>query len=326
MDDSCVLILTNSGDATTDYLCERLMKSAVGYHRLDTDTALESLQISLFHQDMRIEWNQGAVATNEISAVVYRRPKPFTANVLGDKWQSSHASDEWAEALEGFLAHVHPSKWLNYPPRNFMASHKVEQLSRACECGLRVPDWIVTNTLSDASRFLSDHDFDVVAKPLASGYLERDNPANDSLIYTQAINRSHMHLLDRLPGCPVLFQDRVKKTTDIRLVVVDDGIVAVSLTATDPDGLQRLDIRRDNMHDVRYSQVGVPDSVAHGVMELMRGYGLRFAAIDFAIDSNGRWVFFEVNPNGQWAWLDLVGASDIASLFIEALAQSARRE
>jgi hypothetical protein len=61
--------------------------------------------------------------------------------------------------------------------------------------------------------------------------------------------------------------------------------------------------------------------VERRLLTLAADYGLRFAAIDMAVALTGEWVFFEVNPNGQWAWLDLVGASDIASSFVRAFSK-----
>ncbi|RNC81385.1 MAG: hypothetical protein ED559_06220 [Phycisphaera sp.] len=319
MPDSLAMIITNSTDATADYLCDRLARAEVAYCRFDTDTALDTIQVALSAHGLQLAWNGHKVEVTTIGTVVYRRPKPFIPPVAGDSSLQNHASDEWAEAIEGFLSHVPPSKWINYPPRNFMASHKVEQLTRAQTCGLCVPEWVVTNDAEEAKQFLIAHGPKLVAKPLASGYIERTDPADDTLIYTQSINQSHEHLFDRLSSCPVLFQAQVNKATDVRMIVVDDFITAVSLTAKDADGSQRLDIRRDNMRDVRYAPLSAPSHVAQGVRELMQGYGLRFAAIDFAIDSDGRWTFFEVNPNGQWAWLDLAGASDVGASFVNAL-------
>lgn len=325
MPNSTALILTNSKDATADYLCDRLALAELEYYRFDTDIALDTIRVTMSAQELRLSWSGHSVEANGIGTVVYRRPKPFVPPVAGDISLQHHASDEWSEVLEGFLAHVDAERWINYPPRNFTASHKVEQLTRARACGLAVPDWIVTNQAQEASRFLLSHGMELVAKPLASGYIERSDPVEDTLVYTQLINPSHEYLFERLSGCPVLFQARVNKSTDVRMIVVDSHTTAVSLTAKDATGSQRLDIRRDNMRDVQYTLVPVPSYVARGVAELIRGYGLRFAAIDFAIDADGRWVFFEVNPNGQWAWLDLAGVSDIGGAFIDALRSPMRR-
>lgn len=326
MGDPSVLVISNSQDATADYLCDRLKDAAVAHCRFDTDTVLSSIGITVGPDGLRLYWGGRFLRPSDVGAIVYRRPKPFVPLVDGDTAQQSHASSEWAEAIEGFLAHVPSAKWINHPARNFAASHKSDQLTRAKELGLNVPLWLVTNNPDEARTFLKHHGPSLVAKTLAGGYLERSSPTDDTLLYTQAIDESHAHLFDRLPVCPVLFQTRVHKSADVRLIAIDDRLAAITLTATDHNGLQYLDIRRDNMRDVEYSLVDVPADVEKAVAGLMGSYGLRFAAIDFAIDATGRWVFFEINPNGQWAWLDLVGACDVGSLFADALRSSLERE
>jgi len=189
----------------------------------------------------------------------------------------------------------------------------------ATKQGLTVPSWIVTTDPCAARRFLHGCGWSAVAKPLSNGYIERDSEDRDTVIYTSLVTREHDATLDRIVSCPVLFQRRVDKRADVRLVYLDGRAIAVALNATDGTGSQRLDIRRDEMRDVAYSTVTVPKETAEGVTGLMTMYGLRFGALDFAIDAEGRWVFLEVNPNGQWAWLDQVGACDAAHLFVDAL-------
>ena len=319
MDESVVLIFTNSEDVTADYLCDRLRKSQMDLIRFDTDTSLDSLRVNLTLDGLTLTWGDRSVRPEQIGTVIHRRPKPLVLNVGGDEYQQNHTSEEWAEAIEGFLAHIPADKWINHPTKNYMASHKVQQLTYAHKCGLNVPEWMVTTSPEQANDFLIEHGSEAIVKPLASGYIERDTPDRDTLIYTRSITDTDIALLDRLPNCPVLFQERVNKRADVRLVVVDNQMEAVSLVACDQSGNQRLDIRRDNMCDVEYTSVPVPSSVYEGVSKMMQKYALRFAAIDFAITDDGKWMFFEVNPNGQWAWLDLAGASDIGQMFVDSL-------
>lgn len=319
MPDTLTLVLSNSADATADYLCERLTQAALPHRRFDTDLPLDSVQVRMQGGDLEMTWAGATVRPDQVRAVVYRRPKPLAPPVHGDEYQQKHAAGEWAEAIEGFLSHIPVARWINHPSRNYDASHKVHQLTRAREAGLITPAWRVTSVPAEARRFLDEHGPELVVKPLASGYIEREIPADDTLLYTHAFDKSHASLFDRLPACPVLFQTRVKKRVDVRLTIVDRGMVAVALQAGDAHGNQRLDIRRQNMCDVAYAPIGVPPQVATSVHRLMAEYGLRFAAIDFAIDTDGQWVFFEINPNGQWAWLDQVGGADVGQLFIDAL-------
>ena len=101
-------------------------------------------------------------------------------------------------------------------------------------------------------------------------------------------------------------------------------ITAVGMRAFDGEK-QRLDIRRNLMNDVSYSKVIIPDQIREAILMIVKSYELRFAALDFALDISGNWIFFEINPNGQWAWLDFDGETDIAQTFIEIFRKNTER-
>ena len=230
-----------------------------------------------------------------------------------------HVAGEWSEVIEGFLAHIHESLWINHPARNTLASHKIEQLSRAAQHGLAVPRSLVTNSVHQAEEFILSEKNGVVVKPLATGFIERADPKRDTVIYTSQFTDRHLSILGEIECCPVLFQEMIKKVIDVRVTILDGVAAATGMRAIENDGIQRLDIRRNNMSDVEYSKVVPPQKVFAGVESLSQSYGLRFATLDFAITESGQWFFFEINPNGQWAWLDLCGATDIAGLFVKQL-------
>ena len=70
------------------------------------------------------------------------------------------------------------------------------------------------------------------------------------------------------------------------------------------------------MLDVTYSKIELPSQVREDLLNLLRHYRLRFAAIDMAVSTLGEWFFFEINPNGQWAWLDSCANTRIADSFV----------
>ena len=116
-----------------------------------------------------------------------------------------------------------------------------------------------------------------------------------------------------------LFQEKIIKHLDVRVTVLDKKMVAIGLKGVDRNGIQRLDIRRNNMTDIEYIPLVVPGRIQEAIYRIMTHYELRFAAIDFAITDQGEWIFFEINPNGQWAWLDLEGGACIANIFVNSL-------
>ena len=311
--------MTNSQDATSDYLEAYLSGAQFHVVRFNTDVDLYSTDFTFSKECQVVSWLSESLQPGEISSVVFRRPKPFKPPVEGNHFYSAHAADEWAEAWEGFLAQVPFRKWINHPSRNFSASHKIDQLIKASHSGFRVPESLITNNPQKALEFFRAQRNGVIIKPLASGFIERTDPKEDTVVYTVELEEKNLPLLQHLRTCPVLFQEKIKKYLDVRVTVVDEEIVAIGLKGLEQDGTQRLDIRRNNMLEVEYIPLTVPDRIRDAICKIMMLYELRFAAIDFAIDDRGTWVFFEVNPNGQWAWLDLEGVASIATMFVNSL-------
>ena len=312
-----LLVITNSEDVTADFLCGRFEDVRTPFLRINSDEITKGAQVEFRDFEPTLIFDGSRVSASGISDVWLRRPKPLEpADEQLPPAERLHIQGEWSEAMEGFLAHIPFSKWINHPTANVMASHKMEQLSRAKHHGLKVPETLVTQNPTLLEEFWAASGGQLIVKPLCSGYIERRVQEADSLIYTNALPSD---LLDSpsIEKAPTLFQRRIDKVTDIRTTVIDTHVHAVSISALD-SGVQRLDIRRNNMSDVAYSAADVPKNIEDALLKLIRSYGLRFAAVDFVVDRNGDWVFLEINPNGQWAWLDLAGCTDIAASFVKA--------
>lgn len=319
-----LLVITNSTDATADYLLSRLTEVSVPFIRINTDSAVDRITFSYQPGKPSLRINERWYEPTDFSTVWYRRPERLISDRIPDTPEGRCVLDEWSESLEGFFAHIPRIRWMNYPAANALASRKLEQLTTARNLGFIIPDTIVTQDAAILRSFFSKHEGDVIVKPLGRAYIERPNEDGDSLIFTNQINDCDLQDLTDIPRCPTLFQQAVRKVSDIRITVVDSDIHSVELTAKDGDGRQRCDIRRYNMQDVTYHAISLPDNVANAVRKLVSFYELRFAAIDMAVSEDKNWYFFEVNPNGQWAWLDLCGGASIYKSFIESFSVDAK--
>lgn len=313
-----LLVITSSGDATADFLCSKLSNSDVSYIRFDTDRSLDAFRIAYVNGLPLFSLDGRELCPKDVSHVWFRRPEPLKWKGSLDVAEGKFVESEWSEAIEGFLAHIPTRRWMNHPAHNAIASHKLEQLTRAEKVGLSIPDTLVTQNPMDVQQFWSRHKGRVITKPLFGGYLERNETAKDTQIYTNQIQIIHLSNLDCLRNCPTLFQQLIEKRLDIRICVIDQTCRGVGLLAPNRAGNERVDIRRNNMLDVQYVSVRIPSSISSRLIKLTKSYGLRFAAIDMAIDAKGTWIFFELNPNGQWAWLDIAGASNLAQDFERA--------
>lgn len=315
-----LFILTNSQDATVSFLTPFLERAGVRFQRLDTDALVPRVQFSygLGNPALRLDgcWYEAYDATH----IWYRRPEQLKDARFDGSPESNFARLEWTEFIECFFAHVPADRWVNHPALNSAASRKLEQLTTAARLGFRVPDTIVTQNPEDLQEFYRKHQGEIIVKPVSTGYVERPKEDADSLIYTNRVHDVHMERLDDLRLCPTLFQEFIKKRCDVRITVMDDDIHAVALIARERSGEQRCDVRRDNMSDVEYEAVALPQEVRNRVRQLLRHYKLRFGAIDMAVSLDGAWYFLEINPNGQWAWLDMTAGTNIASSFVASFA------
>ena len=308
-----VLVVSNSEDETVDYLCMRMKDSGVQFTRINTEMAASMCSVFVSPKRVVLDVYESSLSATDVQVVWYRRPKPLTKSSSGNGYDEAFATAEWTAALEGFLAYIPATRWINHPSRIMNASSKLEQLTRAGQHGLTVPPWLCTTSREEALSFFEEQDGRIVAKPLYCGYIERETPNSDTVIYTSRVSREHLGSSSSQLGAPTLFQREVTGGVDVRVTIVDDDVIAVRLSK---DGGE-VDIRRNNMVGVRYSGQGVPNQVKEALHSLVRSYGLRFAAIDMMLYQD-EWLFLEINPNGQWAWLDLIGRAEIYRSFLKA--------
>ncbi len=320
-----IIVLSNSLDVTADYVCSRLEKDRLDYIRLNTDGLTEKTELLYQSNDLSLNIDHQKLRPEGISSVWYRRPKPlsFPDGKHFEKGEQTHTLSEWSAAIEGFFSHIPSKLWINHPSNNASASSKLEQLSRAKRFGLGIPRTLVTQSFEEVMQFWKECQGRLVTKPISHGYIERDNPEEDAVIFTNEVTLDQLNENQKnLSLCPTLFQEKVEKSCDVRINVVDKAVIATAIYASAQDNLQNIDIRRNNMSGVRYETIKLSSSLERSILKLCHSYKLRFAAIDMAITTDAKWVFFEINPNGQWAWLDLEGVTDVASLLLRAMQAS----
>jgi glutathione synthase/RimK-type ligase-like ATP-grasp enzyme len=314
-----LLIISNSLDETANYLCKHLSKFGLKYVRFDSDFTPGTIEVEYSKESISLKIGNNIISPSQISNVWYRRPKPINLSLGNNNRENDHINREFSQAIEGFFAHIPEHKWMNHPVNIVQASHKFEQLTRATDFGLTIPNSLVTQSSGSLKAFWKETNGDIVIKPIASGYLEGTEEGKDSVIYTSVVQTHHFENLNQLVNCPSLFQEKIDKRIDIRINIIDGNIVACCLKKKDQKNDQQIvDIRRDNMHGVEYSLTKIPDKIQNALVTLIQSYKLRFAAIDMAVTKNDEWIFFEINPNGQWAWLDILGVTNMKELFIKS--------
>lgn len=308
-----VLVLTGRLDPTADLVVEELHRRAVPVFRCDPADFPTGLAVAAEFDGTRwsgeLRTPRRALDLAAVRCAYYRRPgRPAVSGELTGE------DREWAErearvGFDGLVAAV--PRWLNHPDRVTHAEYKPVQLAAAARAGLTTPRTLVTNDPAAARRFLDSLPravYKAFCSPVTVGEERR-------FVYTTVVGAADLDDA-AIRTTAHQFQEWVDKAYEVRLTAVDDRLFAARLTGRSPDAV--VDWRSD-YDAVEYAVTDVPDRVRRSVAALLAGLDLRFAAMDFVVRPDGRWVFLDLNPNGQWGWIEHETGLPICAAIADAL-------
>jgi hypothetical protein len=310
-----VLLLTHSADHfTIDRVQAGVARRGAHPIRFDTDRFPGHYQLTTRIDDgtaVRLRTPDAELPMHEVSAVWTRRvfspPRPEGLSDL----EADQCVRESRAALEGFLSALCDADWLDPLPRVRHAENKLVQLREALRAGLQVPRTIVGNDPDEVHRLWDVCRGQVVAKMLTPVAQSMGPPA--AAVYTHALSASDLDDLDGLALSPMIFQERVDKIRELRVVYVAGRCFVGALDAISDDWRRRTAATPPWQHDQ------LPDDVAARLDALMRALGLRFGVTDILRARDGTHAFLEVNPVGEWGMLERDLGLPIADAIAEEL-------
>lgn len=191
-------------------------------------------------------------------------------------------------------------RWLVDPVQSELARMKLVQAARASECGLDVPETLLTNSPQDAEAFRADHGGRVLTKaaamPIVSPNIEGRWVMPLAQLWDRPVDPA------ALSACPAMYQPYLEKTAEVRSVVIGDEVFSAAVDGREHP-TRPVDIRSVGL-DLPYRPHELPAEVAAGLVKLVHGFDLEFCSADLVRTRDGRYVFLDLNPNGQWLWLE----------------------
>ncbi|MGQ4516813.1 ATP-grasp ribosomal peptide maturase [Streptomyces sp. DW26H14] len=316
---STVLVVTALEDLTADRVIAALNEREAYVARLDPADIGTGLAFGARIGAGASAWTGRLVTSSrvveleEVAAVYYRRPTPYSARYRHlPAQQRAFAAAEARHGLGGVLNHLHSSVYVNHPAAVTAADFKPAQLQLAARLGLTVPPTLVTNDPIAARAFAVDHR-PVICKTFRG--LPADEDGRTGAIWAQRVDPDSFD--DALAVTAHLLQAEIPKSGDARVTVVGKEVFAQRIAA--PDGA--LDWRRGDWGALLHAPIAVPASVEAALHDYLAAFGLAFGCFDFALTGDREetegWVFIECNPNGQWGWLP--DADAIATAFADIL-------
>lgn len=298
-----VLFITNKDDLTTDFVVREIQRQQVAYYRLNTEEIGISVLLTIdfrnsngYLYDTILKQKH---ALNSFSSVYFRRPvvRDYQDGQLSDA-ERQFLRIENFQTLEGLYKMLQNAFWVSSVISIRNAENKIFQQLLAAKLGLAIPQGIITNNDADFNEFCRDGYDEYVVKSIRSGQVGQEQM--EKIAYTSKLE----HLPDKaqIEFCPTYLQHHIRKYCDIRVTAIGRKLFATAIMSQE-NKETKIDWRYGE-HVLRYEEIELPDEVADKCRKLMDNLDLRFGAIDFILDSNGKYWFLEINPNGQWAWIE----------------------
>lgn len=253
----------------------------------------------------------GTIDLAECRSIWWRRPQtPIISDAITRPSHRLFAMNELHEALAG-LWHAVDAFWINDPARDELAHHKVFQLRVAQDVGLAIPRTLITTDPDAARHFIGE-------RPTGATAFKAFSAAEDEWRETRIVGNDELAVLDNVGYAPVIFQEYVEATYDLRITAVGNAIFAAAIHSQQT--AYKVDFRMDIIN-ARVESVNLPPPVEAGLRRLMRRLGLVYGAIDMRLTPDGRYVFLEINPAGQWLFVEQHTRQPIAAQMARLLVE-----
>ncbi|MBB5116875.1 ATP-grasp ribosomal peptide maturase [Streptomyces eurocidicus] len=309
-----MLVATEADDQTADMVITELNQRAVPVVRFNPADIGEDLTISARFGTCpaapagQVRTPSGAIDLVGVRSVYWRRPTRPAFERLSEP-DARFSVAQVRHGLGGVLYALPHCRYVNHPLRNFEAEHKPLQLAVAQRMGFRVPPTLISNRLDDARAFITAHG-DVVYKALRWTPYRKGSVGLTT--WTEPVAADELD--ESVTAVPHLFQARVDKVADVRVVVVGSRVFLVRIES----GL--LDWRKD-YSALRYSVARLPGALEAALVAYLEHFGLSGGSFDLVIDRAGDFHWLELNPNGQWGWLVEETGLPLIGAFADLLVQ-----
>jgi glutathione synthase/RimK-type ligase-like ATP-grasp enzyme len=192
------------------------------------------------------------------------------------------------------------TRWMSHPAAIWSSEFKPFQLSLAARIGLPIPATVITNDPS-AIRKAFDQFGAMIAKPVRRGHITQNG--HTSAIFTSQVLKEHLDEIESARYSPAIYQPLIPKRFDVRVTIVGRQVFAAAI-GSQSDPAAAIDWRLTSNPVLPHYPMKLPGRLTDQLQQLMESLGLTFGAIDLIQNTDGEFVFLEVNPNGQWLWLD----------------------
>ncbi|MBT2478887.1 hypothetical protein J7E94_11655 [Streptomyces sp. ISL-94] len=222
-----------------------------------------------------------------------------------------------AESWSGFLRQVAAAAAAALPGGTVVGPG---QLVDARRLGVRTPRTVVTNDVPAGAREVGAP---VLVVKTPDFRLFEPQPLNWPACLPAVVGREEVAQSAAgagggpAGGRPVVVQEYVAHSRELRVYHLDGGICAFEVRKPDPSS------PLTDPDSVTVTRVDCPGPAAEAVRTLCAAWDLRYGAFDLLVSDTGEPVFLEANPDGDWLWFERKagwhGVSFMAAVMVREL-------
>lgn len=313
-----VLIVSQEIDPTADEVVLALAERNVSVFRIDRAWFPQRLTLKARLRYGRwtgsLQTAERRVELDDIRSVWHRWRSSFVLSPQLTPQDRRHAEREARTGFDGVVCSL-AARHVNHP-HHVAALSKPVELVLAAQCGLDVPETVISNS-SDQVRAFADGPHGVVRKLFSCHVV--DDTGCSMIGHTRLVTDDDLAELDQVELTAHQVQYYVDKLMDVRVVVVGDRIFPVAIHPL--SDVARIDFRAD-YRALRHEVIELPAAVMQGIRRFMAESGLLMASMDFSVGRDGRYYFLESNPaGGQYGWLEAKTGVCITDAVADLLAE-----
>lgn len=313
--DNPILLITTEISSHANALEYELRGLNANYSRINTDSINKKNWPSLKFNN-KCKWVEFLDSNNTLRNLydfkaiwheeIYPNPELFKDIPYG-QWSFL----ETKKAMEWLLLSSE-TPTINSLESIISGSNKINQLRRASELGMKIPDTLISSNYISMKNFVVDK---AVYKPISRPTPE--SIGDNKIILTSIVDDSDLSE-ESTSAKLSLLQRYVKKRLEIRTYVIADNVMSVEIH-NQKSKISNIDWRNYDIANTPHYIHSLPNEIADACKKLTHSFNLKFSAIDMILTPENEYYFLELNPQGLWLWLEKLTEIQITKTLAQEL-------
>lgn len=297
-----IIFLTEKNNSVVDYLESAARKREVRFKRINVESFPENF---VFLKVLDNKENlTNVIDASGVTGILCRYMLPISENLSKTipegfrQFTTSESRDFLLGSLLSCSEKERSVRWINPIWASYISRIKINQLQVAKEVGWTIPETIVSNDKKALVNFWNQKNGQIITKAIHRGWLSKTDDKN-KVMFTSIVTEKHLEKISDNNYPPLLFQEKVDKKTEFRVVVIGERCFSCSLGKS-----ENIDWRVDNAAIDNSKIFKLPCDVEKKSIEVVKNMGLSFGVLDIILDKNNNFYFLEVNEQGEWLWME----------------------